>query len=575
MIRTFLIIAVYMASMLFCTELSAQVSQIDTERSLLPEIDPQDIEIRSQFQARFPGLRRQPILGFNPRPRVFQTDPNRLPFIESEDVVAANLPVGSLTRPDAPVFTPLGYSMPKNAFFRGGIGSEISPEADLYAMSRLGNNNWISGNATLRSSDGHDERVTTSYRYFDASIKSYNRFSDRTDLTLSAGVHSNFNHMLQLNSEIEDLLNVDTKVASTGFNGTSSLHIANTSLSGVKLSLNGFVNKYQTQSGLSSLNGDADEWEIDFDVDYSRLGSNINEIHSLRFENKTGSIKPLFMDHNLWSVSTLSAQYERLFNYRTDVNVSFGVSGVTDAVDDFTFYISPKLEFKHRFFTGFNIRGLLSASPSHQNYSKLQMENRFFDFRSELMHQYEKKVLGEILLEPFYGTKILAGVSFQDVKNFQYYSRSENPVTGLNIEEGYYTANFSRANMLRVFGGVSQDLRPDVLWMSADGYWQLPKLSNGDRIPYAETFSIKASVSVRPVKKALLEGWGEFSGSRENHLGEKLPSYTTIGGKFEISVSERVGVYGKLLNLLNEEYELWSGYNERGFQGFVGFTVLF
>ena len=48
----------------------------NTQNTLLPEINPQDIEIRSEFKANFPGLRRQPILGFNPTPRVFQIDPN-------------------------------------------------------------------------------------------------------------------------------------------------------------------------------------------------------------------------------------------------------------------------------------------------------------------------------------------------------------------------------------------------------------------------------------------------------------------------------------------------------------------
>ena len=33
--------------------------QQESDNSLLPEIDPQDIEIRSQFKARFPGLRRE------------------------------------------------------------------------------------------------------------------------------------------------------------------------------------------------------------------------------------------------------------------------------------------------------------------------------------------------------------------------------------------------------------------------------------------------------------------------------------------------------------------------------------
>ncbi len=574
MIRTLSIIAICICSLLLTTEVSAQVAT-DTEQSLLPEIDPQDIEIRSQFQARFPGLRRQPILGFNPRPRVFQTDPNRMPFIESEDVVAASLPVGTLDRPEAPVFTSLGYSTPRNAFFRGGIGSEISPEADLYAMARLGENNWISGSTTLRSSNGHEERVTTSYRYLDANVKSFHRLTEKTDLNLSAGVRSNFNHMLQLNSSDDVLLDADTRVNMDGFIGSMSINHSKTSLSGFNVGLNGYSNSFETVSEVNPLSGNASEWGVDIQADYSRLGNRINEIQKIDLEIQTGSIHPQFGTDNRWVVSTLSGKYERLFNYRTDVKAALGVSGVKDAFDDFIFYLTPKVEIKHRFFTGFNIRGLASGTPSHLNFYDIQQENRFFDLTSELMHQYEYLLLGEVLLEPFYGTKILGGVSFQDVKNFMYYSRSENPAGQADIAEGYYTANFSGANILRVYGGISQDLKPDVIWVSADGYWQIPNLSGGDKIPYAESISLKASVSVRPVRDVLIEGWGEFSGGRENHLGEKMSSYTIIGGKFEISVSDRFGVYGKLLNLLNEDYELWNGFGERGFQGFAGFTFLF
>jgi len=111
--------------------------QTGTQQTLLPEIDPQDIEIRSQFQARFPGLRRQPILGFNPRPRVFQIDPNRTPFFEDEETVVANLPIGVLDRPEPPRYMPLGYSDPQNGFARIGIGSYFTPEADVYAVGRL------------------------------------------------------------------------------------------------------------------------------------------------------------------------------------------------------------------------------------------------------------------------------------------------------------------------------------------------------------------------------------------------------------------------------------------------------
>ena len=583
MIRFTLIAIIFILPITGVATLTAQTVQTDSEQSLLPEIDPQDIEIRSQFQARFPGLRRQPILGFNPRPRVFQTDPNRLPFIESYEAVAANLPVGALDRAEAPEFRPLGYAIPRNAFFRGGFGSYFSPELDLFATTQLSSKNWISGSASLRSSNGHDEQVTTSYRFFDASMKSFNRLSNRTDLTFTAGIESNFNHMLQLNTldgtywntnNRDDFLDADTRIEFTGFNASTDLNFKSTSLSGIQLSLDGFTHNYNSISDIN-YSGESKEWGVGFNAEYSRLGNQINEIHRVRFHTETGSITPLFVENDLWSVSRLSAHYERLFNYRTDIKASLGISSVTDATEDFKIYFSPELEVKHRFFTGFNIRGYVSASPSHSTYYSHQRENRFFDLNSTLQHQYEILALGEILMEPFYGTKILAGVSFQDVKNFQYYSR--RPLFGdlSVISEAYYMANYMDANIFRVFGSISQDLRPNVIWVSVDGHWQIPKLSNGDKIPYSESLSLKAAVSVQPARDLLIEGWGEYNGNREDHLGEKLSSYVLLGGRFEVSLSEKYGIYGKILNILNEDYELWNGYQERGFQGFVGFTYIF
>src|SRR5690625_7525684 len=77
---------------------AAQDTQGGDEDALLPDIDPQDIEIRSEFKARFPGLRRQPILGFEPASRVYRVDPDRMPYIESLEEVVADLPVRSEER---------------------------------------------------------------------------------------------------------------------------------------------------------------------------------------------------------------------------------------------------------------------------------------------------------------------------------------------------------------------------------------------------------------------------------------------------------------------------------------------
>lgn len=563
---------------IFTDAVPAQQVQSDTEHSLLPDIDPQDIEIRSQFQARFPGLRRQPILGFNPTPRVFQSDPNRLPFIEDEEAVMASLPIGILDRAEPPVYRKMGYTDPKIAFMRGGIGSEISPEADIFAVARLNKDNWFSGSVNYHSSNGHEERenITTSFRLLNADINSYNRFSSRTLGWFGAGVTSNFNHMPQLTTTAEDLLDVNTKVEHTGFRASTNLDIAKTSLTGVQIHMGGSIHEYSLHSGLSELGGVSNEWAVAAGGSYSRLGYNINEIHRLKLSGKFGGLEPLTAETSLWSVSTLSAHYERLFNFRTDVKAALGFSGVSDAEDDFVFYFSPELEIKHTFFTGFNLRAIASGKPNHLSLGQVHRQNRFFDFSSSLRHQYEWMALGEVQLEPFYGTKIIGGASFQNIKNYLYYSRANAPAGIDNIEAGYFTAQFENANLFRAYGGFSQDLRPDIFWLSLDGYWQVPRLTDRDvKIPYTESLSLKGTVSIRPVRELLIEGWSEFVSGRQDHNNEKLSSHVLIGSRFEISLSDRYGVYGKLLNLLNEEYELWQGYRERGFQGYVGFTILF
>jgi len=567
-----------MFSGIYADSVFAQQVQPDTEQSLLPDIDPQDIEIRSQFQARFPGLRRQPILGFNPNPRVFQSDPNRLPFIEDQEAVMASLPIGILDRAEPPVYRKMGYSDPKIAFIRGGIGSEISPEADLFAIAKLNDHNWLSGSVNYHSSNGHEERenVNTSFRLLNADINSYNRFSSRTHARFGAGVTSNFNHMPQLNTTVDDFLGVNTKVEQTGFHASTDLDIAKTPLTGIKVHAGGLFNEYSINSGLSELSGLSSEWGIRAGGSYSRLGNNINEVYRVKVFGKYGSVEPVSGESSLWSISTLSAHYERLFNFRTDVKGTLGFSGVSDAEDNFIFYFSPELEVKHTFFTGFNIRAIASGKPNHLSLVQVHNQNRFFDFSSALRHQYEMMALGEVQLEPVYGTKIIGGASFQDIKNYLYYSRVEAPAGIDDIDAGYFAAQFENANIFRVYGGFSQDLRPDIFWLSLDGSWQVPRLTDSDRnIPYVESLSLRGTVSIRPVRELLLEGWSEFVSGRQDHNNEKMSSHVLIGSRFEISLSDRYGVYGKILNILNEEYEFWQGYRERGFQGYVGFTVLF
>ncbi|MEX0905955.1 MAG: hypothetical protein WD604_07280 [Balneolaceae bacterium] len=554
---------------------TAQDTQPDPTQSLLPEINPQDIEIRSQFQARFPGLRRQPILGFNPTPRVYQVDPNRMPFIEDEETVMANLPIGDLDRSAPPVYEPLGYKSPQNGFARMGIGSFITPEADVYGIAKLGDNNWVSGNFNFTSTHGHLENHRSSYRFMDADIRSFSKLSDRASLRLNAGAESGFNHFPELDAGSADMEDPATRVEVTGFHGGADLAIARNSVAGFNLAVQGYANEFDMSSRRAMFEGGANEWGVNAKAEYSRLGNNIDEVHRIRAQSRVGASDFAGFETSNWSVSHLSAHYERLFNYKTDVKAKLGVSAVTDAFADISFYLSPRLRVNHTLFDGFDIRGEISGAPKHASIHDIYQENRFIDYSSQLRHQYEGQLSGEVELEPFMGTKLIGGASFQTVSNYLYYSRNSFIEAGIGTVNSYYDINFEDATFMKLYAGFSQELNPQVFWISADGYWQRPRLSGNEKIPFTESYSIKGTLSYRPVKQVVFEGWSEYTGSRENSLGDELSSYIQLGGRFEISITEQAGVYGKLVNLLNQEYELWQGYPERGFQAFVGFTYLF
>lgn len=553
----------------------AQEAQTSEQRSLLPEIDPQDIEIRSQFQARFPGLRRQPILGFNPRPRVYQIDPNRRPFIEDEETVMANLPVGVLARPEAPVFNPLGYAEPKNGFARFGVGSYLTPEADLYAMTRLGENHWVSGNFNYVSTNGHIDEFRSSARDVSMDLMAISSLSDKVKLKATLEAQSGFSYFPGLISELGTQADQYSRVERSGINGGAELTFARTSLSGAALSIHGYSNSFNMTSDLGPLAGEATEWGVNADAEYSRLGENVQEVHRLRVRADAGGINERLGASQNWVIAGATAHYERLFNYQSDVKASAGITLANDGVNDMSVYLTPDVTMRHTLFRGLDLRGRLLGRVHQPTMAGVYDENPFFDQASLLQHQYEVRAQAEVLAEPLKGTKFSGGVSYQNIKNYLYYTRNSNSIAGTDFTEQYYSPAFRRANFLKLYGSLTQDLKPGIIWFTGEAHWQRPRLTGNQKIPFIESLGAQATVSIRPARQVLIEGWAEFAGGREDSAGNDLSSFFIVGSRFEISVTEKLGVYGKLLNLLSEEYELWRGYPERGFQGFAGITYLF
>ena len=564
------------------SSLNAQEAAEQTQQTLLPDIDPQDIEIRSQFQARFPGLTRQPILGFNPKPRVFQLDPNRTPFIESEEAVAASLPVGELDRPDAPGYAPLTYSDPTRGFARLGLGSYTTPEADVYMIQGLGDKNWVSGNLSHRSSDGHLDNYNSSFRDFETTIRSQFALSDRTQLRLNAGIFSNFNYLPPDETDNEVFRRSETRSHGDGFKFGGNIDYGRTSVSGLSTTFNVYRNQFEIEDvlddGAFAVPGTASEWGGNIGMRYAWAGPRVEEVYSIYARLKAGGIDLIGRERDDWNITEGGVKYERLLNYQTDIDASFGGAVVTDDFEESRFYITPTIDIRHTIADGIDLRGRLSGKPQHYSFNEYREMNRFIGLTEPVSHQYNSELRGEVIMEPLTGTVLTGGVQFQHIRNYAYFTRSEGGETFPDVPAGTrfsYQPNFDNASFLKLYGSFSQQLAAEKLWVSADAYWQRPRLADNDYIPYVEALGIKGSASFRPIPDLVVEGWADFIGTRHNPIGDDLSSFLLLGTRFELALTSNIGVYAKLLNINDVSYEIWQGYEERGFQAYAGITYLF
>lgn len=556
--------------------LLAQQTDPQAQQNLLPEIDPQDIEIRSQFQARFPGLRRQPILGFNPKPRVFQVDPNRTPFIESEEAIAASVPVGQLDRPDAPTYTPLSYAEPTRGFARLGIGSYITPEADIYAIQGFGNKHWVSGNLSHRSSNGHLEDISSSFRDLNAVVRAQLRLSKSALLKLNTGTFSGFNYLPA--DLVDDVPLQKAGAKSTRFGGYfgGSLAYNRTTSTGFRSDFNLYSHQFEmtNSEGLTNT-GDASEWGGAIDAIYSWAGPRTEEVFSAYADFNAGSMEMINSGSNTWSVTGAGARYERLLNYQTDIDASFGLALVSDAFNQSKIYIAPNLDVRHTLLDGIDIHARISGSPDHRSLKEFQQKNRFIGLNDPISHQYNSELQAEIIVEPLSGTMFTGGVQLQHVRNYAYFTRNERTTVQNGTIRYSYSPRFENANFLKVYASFSQQLAAEKFWVSANAFWQRPRLSGNEKIPYTHALGLKGSASVRPVRDLVVEGWVDYSGSRFNPIGDDLDPYLILGTRFELALAGNAGIYAKLLNINDVNYEIWQGYRERGFQAYVGITYLF
>lgn len=542
----------------------------DTESSMLPEIDPQDIEIRSQFQARFPGLRRQPILGFDPNPRVYQIDPDRTPFMETQRQVVANVPISQLSGLRPPEYLPFQYAEPKNVFARLGFGSYMSPEAQLWGVSRLSEKSYVGGDLDFSSSDGHLDTQNTSFRFFDANAEYATKLNDKSRLDITGGAESSFNNMFDLPS---------TAIASTARKnydgirlGAGFQHFKNT-VTGWKADAN--IRYYNTELANSGpQDGLVEERAYNLSVTKRWAGNKPHKTFSLKAGAKGGNY-----EHSTTNTSWVTAQvaggYEQLFNYTTKLAVD--ISGYyTESLYDDSFYLGPQVSVEHPVMDILTVKVEAGAEPYLKTQEQLHTNNRFLTVENNLRHSYRMYGKAEAKVDYVDNGKFNFGFQYEDISENPIYQRQNNGVVDNSGERVYefYEIRYFNVYKVSAYAGVVQAIIPEKLSVNAKIYLRSPKIKDGNRIPFEEKIGINSGLAIHPVDGVTFEAWADYVGPRQTmQTGEKLDGFILLGGQADIQITKRFGAYIKLVNLLNQDYEVWQGYTEQPFQAYGGLTV--
>lgn len=565
--------AIILFALFFGFEANAQTQGGDPQNSLLPEINPQDIEIRSEFKARFPGLRRQPILGFNPKPRVFRVDPNRMPFMETRDEAVASISISELDRPTPPLKTLLKTPPRTAGYVKAGIGSFITPEVQGYFYSGVNEKSSVSGNIDYRSTDGHLSSQQSGFRYFDGNAAFNSQLNEDTKLTVSGGFLSDFNRLYDLNPIFQSLIGETAKKEYLGFGGKASLQKIENALEGWDLSLSANMFDVNLDAGGGSQSGEIKEQVFESAFSKHWAGKKLYETFHVNASVRAGNYESSTVQSQEWLDIEGSLEYRKLINFSTHVSANAGLAYIADGFSN-RVYFAPELKMRYNLKDAVVITGKAFGAPGMETSQEHHNRNRFLDTNTILKHSYTSGVYGEIAFQVLEGNRLFGGISYELTKDYAYYQRSSQTIVGSDFFQ-FYDTNYGKATVFELFGGITQQLVAEKFWFDARFYARRPKLS-GDDIPFEERLGVNGSLSYKPINKVTISSWAEYIGKREAPSDTKdLKAFALINGEAEYQITNSFGVYLKVLNILGQKYEVWHGYEERPFQVYGGLTFKF
>jgi len=542
------------------------------EDALLPDIDPQDIEIRGEFNARFPGLSRQPILGFNPTPPVYKMDPNRTPFMESPEQIVANIPVSVLSRPTPPSIKLMTFPRQQQFYSSFGFGRFSSPEGELFGNYQLSENSGVMINGNYHSSDGHFDTPQTSFRFLNADVDYLWHPAENKTLRISAGGLSDFNHTFYIGNNV--FLQETPEKEYTGYHARVSYQTLENSFTG--WNMNAGIQIFNTDLLARQLSGENDEQVYSANISRHWAGSNLNEVFGVTISGKLANYDTQTISDENWSTVKGKISYKRTLSFNTTLDLAANVYLADNEIEDSEFFVLPDVTITQWF--GDKLKATISARGDVKARSNREHHeiNRFLQTSNDIQHTRMLEAGLNVDYQLREGTILKGGVSYIDAEDHAFYLRP-----GVQGNLGFYEAFYGDFSIIKGFAGLTHHLIPERFWFDITATLQNRDLesddfTNLDEMPFTENLNTKATLYFNSGKSFKANVWANVASSRFSpQTTEDLESYFLLGLRADYTFGKHIGVYLKGVNLLDETYQVWQGYVERPIELYGGITLRF
>lgn len=549
MLKKSIYAASFVLLVLFPMLVHAQEAQKKKVNTLLPDINPQDIEIKGDFKATFPGLRRQPILGFNPTPPVFQVSGNQIPFMESPDEAVANLPISKLEKPIAPAKTKFAYPHFSSLYSHLGWGTDMSPEAGLFAESKTGKNGMVLGHFNFQSSNGHYNYQKDSYRNLGLDFEYIQKMGKDERLGLGLNGISDFNYR----PGVDTAMNYGSVGFQIGFEKVKNPFHA------LKTHFNYNYFTYYPQGAANK----AMEHQFNLKLNQSWEGAAMNSSFMVGVDGDASLIDNPSMTSKNWYIITphVGYQWRSGFNHRFTVQLNGYFESDTTGSN---IYLYPDLKYEYWGITNLKFTAEVSGKVFNRGLAGRYQQDRMLVRNMIPINERNLTAKAQASYELVKGLDLTGGFRFQKYYDYQY----------VNLDNGgQYVVNIDHdTQMWKGFAGLSYDFIPQRVAFSSSVYVQNQKLSTKQNVPFMEKMGVKAQIEINPVKSLNFKVWGNYLGNRTYGNGLRLKNTLLLGSKLEYDFTSNVGIYLKGTNLLNSKYVLWPNYTEMPFQLFGGIT---